>query len=78
MYGCVGRPIVCPPRYCVHDYCIPRYVPVIHPIVTVNRQNIVNVPQHYYEYSATDMVVDRGNQGAQGYGTYGGYNRLFF
>lgn len=75
MYGCVGRPIVCPPKCCVRDYYTPRIVPVIHPIVNINRQNIVDVPQHIYQPTTTNVVVDRGFQGYQG---YPGYRRLFF
>ena len=36
------RPIVCPPQYVVRDFFVPQAVPVIHPVVTVNRQNIVD------------------------------------
>ena len=76
MYGCVGKPICCPPQYCVQDYYTQRVVPVIHPIVTVNRQNIVDVPQHYYQPMTRNVVVDRGFQGQAGYAGYAG-RRLF-
>ena len=67
MYGCVGRPICCPPQYCVQDYFTQRVIPVIHPIVTVNRQNIVDVPQHYYQPMTKNVVVDRGYAAQAGY-----------
>lgn len=52
------RPIVCPPQYVVRDYFVPRLVPVIHPVVTVNRENIVNVPQHFIQqYTTTEVVA---------------------
>ncbi len=54
--GCV-RPIVCPAQYVVRDYYTPQVVPVIQPVVTVNRQNIVNVPQYYVQQLTTDVVV---------------------
>ena len=72
------KPICCPPQYCVRDYCTPRMVPVIHPIVTINRQNIVDVPQHYYQPITRNVVVNRGfvNQPAGVMGATGG--GLFF
>ena len=79
MYGCVGKPICCPPEYCVRDYYTQRIVPVIHPIVNINRQNIVDVPQHYYQTMTRNVVVDQGLQANQGNFGYAGYsNRLFF
>lgn len=78
MYGCV-RPICCPPEYCVRDYYTQRVVPVIHPIVNINRQNIVNVPQHYYQPITRNVVVNQGFQGNLGYPGYPGYTSpLFF
>ena len=84
MYSCV-KPICCPPEYCVRDYYTQRPVPVIHPIVTINRQNIVDVPQHYYQQITRNVVVNQGFQGqglpAQGYqgqGYQGYTNRLFY
>ena len=72
-----GHPIVCPPQYCVRDFVTPHVVPVIHPVVNVNRQHIVGVPQHYYQPYTANLLVNHGFQG--GYGGYGGYgNRLFF
>lgn len=75
MYGCVGKPICCPPQYCVQDYYTQRIVPVIHPIVTVNRQNIVDVPQHYYQPMTRNVVVDRGYLGQAGQAGQAGYGR---
>lgn len=67
------NPIVCPAQYVVRDYYTPQYVPVIHPVVTVNRQNVVNVPQHYVQPVTTNVVVP-----AQGLGVQGGAgNQLF-
>ena len=87
MYGCV-KPICCPPQYCVRDYYTQRMVPVIHPIVNINRQNIIDVPQHYYQQTTRNVVVDQGFQGVQtapaapgyGFGGFGGFGnrRLFF
>ncbi|HWQ71285.1 MAG TPA: spore coat protein D [Desulfitobacteriaceae bacterium] len=78
MNGCVGHticcpPICCPPQYCVRDFYTQRIIPVIHPVVTINRQNIVNVPQHYYQPTSRNVVVDPGYQGSQGYQDYQGY-----
>ena len=88
MYGNGCRPICCPPQYCVRDYYTQRAVPVIHPIVNINRQNIVNVPQHYYQPIERNVVVERGfvAQGVQGQdflgrgflGNQGYTNRLFY
>lgn len=51
------KPIVCPAQYVVRDYYTLQVVPVIHPVVTVNRQNIVNVPQHYIQPLTTNVVT---------------------
>ncbi len=58
--GCKNKPIYCDPRYIVHDTFVPRFVPVIHPIVHVNRQNIVNVPRHIFQNSEQTEVIDPG------------------
>jgi spore coat protein D len=72
MYGCVGNPICCPPEYCVRDYYTQRIIPVIHPVVNINRQNIVDVPQHYYQPTTRNVVVNQGFSGGQGYpGSFG-------
>lgn len=60
-YGC--RPICCPPQYCVRDYYTQRAVPVIHPVVVINRQNVIDVPQHYVQPITRNVVVNRGFQG---------------
>jgi len=88
MHGCVSHticcppiccpPICCPPQYCVRDYYTQRIIPVIHPVVNINRQNIVDVPRHYYQPMTTNVVVDPSSQGYQGYqgghqGYQGGY-----
>lgn len=78
MYGCVGKPICCPPQYCVQDYYTQRVVPVIHPIVTVKRQNIVDVPQHFYQPLTQNVVVDRGYLGQAGQAGQAGYGRRRF
>ncbi|TGE33770.1 spore coat protein D [Desulfosporosinus sp. Sb-LF] len=76
MYGAQCRPICCPPQYIVQDYYTQRLVPVIHPIVNIRRQNIVDVPQHIYQQTTRNVVVDRGFQANPGY--VGNRNRLFF
>ena len=62
MCGC--QPVIFPPQYCVHDSYTMRNVPFIHPVVHVNRQNIINVPQHIFPQMTTQVVVDRGCPGA--------------
>ena len=59
MYG-PQRPIYCRPQYVVRNSYIPRIVPYIHPVVHINRQNIVNVPRHIYRPVYRNMVVDPG------------------
>lgn len=78
MYSCV-KPICCPPEYRVQDHYAQRMVPVVHPVVTINRQNIIDVPQHYYQQTTQNVVVNQGFQ-SQGFPGYqAGYtNRLFF
>ncbi|MEA4901831.1 spore coat protein D [Desulfitobacterium sp.] len=85
MYGCV-RPICCPPQYCVQDFFTQRAVPVIHPIVTINRQNIVDVPQHFIQQTTRNVTVNQGfqaqnfqGQGLFGQGLFGqGFSNRFF
>jgi hypothetical protein len=57
------RPIVCPPQCIVKDTYIQREIPVIHPVVTINRQHIVNVPRHIYQPITRNEVVDPGYPG---------------
>jgi len=68
----------------VQDSYTQRFVPVIHPIVVINRQNVIDVPQHYYQQTERNVVVNQGFQGqGQGQGQAGvqanqGFsNRLF-
>lgn len=56
-------PIVCDPQYVFHDCYVPREVPVIHPIIHVQRHHIVNIPKHYYQSSTKNTVVDPGCPG---------------
>jgi hypothetical protein len=66
------QPVVCPPEYRVHDSFIPREVPFIHPIVNVNRQNIVDVPRHYFpETNETVMGAHFGPGRGPGVGPAG-------
>lgn len=81
MYSCV-KPICCPPQYCVRDSYAQRFVPVIHPIVMINRQNIIDVPQHFYQQTERNLVVNQGFQAqAQGFlgvqANQGFTNRIF-
>ncbi|NCU17272.1 spore coat protein D [Pallidibacillus pasinlerensis] len=41
-----SRPVYCPPRYHVRNKFVKRVHPVIHPIVHVNRINVIDVPRH--------------------------------
>lgn len=53
-----AQPVVCPPQYRVHDSFLPRMQPVIHPIVNVNREHIVNVPQHFVTETNRNVIVN--------------------
>lgn len=57
---CGCSPIYCDPQVMVHNTFVPRVVPVIHPIVHVNKQNIVNVPHHIVQPLVRSEVVDPG------------------
>jgi hypothetical protein len=74
-HGNQVQPIVCPPEYRCHDEFIPREVPVIHPIVNVNRHHYVDIPRHYYTETTEDVmgapVVPRGGFGPEFGGGYG-------
>ncbi|GMA59599.1 hypothetical protein NZD89_08710 [Alicyclobacillus fastidiosus] len=61
-------PIVCDPQYVVRNCYVPREVPVIHPIVNVQRHVIVNVPRHYYQPMTKHEVVDPGCPGGHTHG----------
>jgi len=67
MHGNSCKPICCPPQYCVRDFYSQRFIPVIHPIVNINRQNIIDVPQHIYQQTTRNVVVNQGFQGGQGF-----------
>lgn len=70
------EPIVCPPEYCYHDEFMPREVPVIHPIVNVNRQHYVDYPRHYYT-ETTENVMGAPIMAQGGYGPGPGYGPGF-
>lgn len=53
-------PIVCDPQYVIHDCYVPREVPIVHPIIHVQRRVIVNVPKHYVQPVVKNQVVDPG------------------
>lgn len=60
------QPIVCPPQYRCHDTFVRQEVPVIHPIVNVNRQHTVVVPRNYVTETTRTVpgstVFPRGGQ----------------
>lgn len=49
-------PIVCPPEYRFHECYTTQEVPYVHPIVNVNRHNVIGVPQHYYTETTEDVM----------------------
>lgn len=53
-----NRPIHCPPRYIVQNRFIRRPQPIIHPVVHVNRLNIVDVPKHIYRPIFRNEIVE--------------------
>lgn len=55
-YGNQVQPIVCPTQYRFNDEFMPREVPVIHPIVNVNRHHYVDVPRHYYQETTENVM----------------------
>lgn len=57
-----AQPVVCPPQYRVRDSFLPRMQPVIHPIVNVNREHIVNVPQHFWTETNRTVAVNPAQQ----------------
>jgi spore coat protein D len=59
------RPVIYPPQFCIHDYYTTREVPHIHPVIHVNRQNIVNVPRHIYQPITRNIVADPGCPGSE-------------
>ena len=73
-----AEPVICPPEYCVRDEFMPRIVPVIHPIVNVNRQHYVDVPRHYFtETTETVMGAPVNVQGGFGPQFGGPFNPAF-
>lgn len=67
------RPIVCPPQCVVKDTYTTREIPVIHPVVTIHRQHIVNVPRHIYQPITRNEVVDPGYPQRGNWGGNPGY-----
>lgn len=59
--GC--QPVVHKPKYVIHDCYVPREVCHIHPVIHVNKYNIVNVPKHVYPQTVKNIVVDPGCPG---------------
>lgn len=53
-------PIVLPPIYECQDCYVCREVPIIQPIVRVNRTIIVNVPRYYAVPQQENVVIDPG------------------
>ena len=73
-----AQPIVCPPQYRVHDTFVPRIQPVIQPIVNVNREHMVNVPQYYFTETNETVAAEStracpGSGNDFGFGGGGGY-----
>ena len=60
-------PIVCPPLCRYTDSYVKREVPYIQPLITVNRQHIVDVPKTYYREITQNVVVPP-NRMPYGYG----------
>lgn len=56
-------PVVCPPVYRCNELFSQREVPYIHPIVNVNRMNVVEVPRHYYTETTRNVMGDTFRQG---------------
>ncbi|MCM3716315.1 hypothetical protein [Halalkalibacter oceani] len=72
--GRCPRPIVCPTQYVVNDQFLRREVPVIHPVVFVNRLNIFDVPRHITAPVRKDVVINHGFR-PYGPGAFGPYGR---
>lgn len=60
------QPIVCPPQYRCHDQFVRQEVPVIQPIVNVNRVHNVVVPRRYVTETTRNVpgstIFPRGGQ----------------
>ena len=50
-------PIVCPPLCRYTDSYVKREVPYIQPLITCNRQHIIDVPRTYYREITQNVVV---------------------
>jgi hypothetical protein len=61
------QPIVCPPLCRYTDSYVRREVPYIQPLITCNRQHIVDVPKTYYREITQNVVVPP-NRPPYGYG----------
>jgi len=51
------QPVVCPPLCRYTDSYVKREVPYIQPLITCNRQHIVDVPKTYYREITQNVVV---------------------
>jgi hypothetical protein len=60
-------PIVCPPLCRYTDSYVKREVPYIQPLITCNRQHIVDVPKTYYREITQNVIVPP-NRMPYGYG----------
>ncbi len=65
------QPIVAPPLCRYTDSFTEREIPVIQPLININRQHIVDVPKTYYEQINQNVVVSP----SQNQNPYGGRNR---
>lgn len=76
-----AQPVICPPQYRYFDQFTPRQVPVIHPIVNVNRQHVVDIPEHFYTETTENVMGApltegrRGGMGSRGCGGCGNFGR---
>ncbi len=52
------RPITRPPRYVVHNEFVRCEIPIIQPVVHVNRLNVIDVPRHIYKPIRKNVVVE--------------------
>ena len=51
------QPVICPPLCRYTDSYVKREVPYIQPLITCNRQHIVDVPRTYYREITQNVVV---------------------
>jgi hypothetical protein len=70
--------VVCPTQYRCTDSFNPAVLPVIHPIVNVNRQNTVLIPRDYYAETTRNVpgetILAQPGHGP-GHGRRGGFGR---